>query len=57
VPSVADARCGVINFFTSRRSATAWAAAHPEVTGQTLNQEQALAAGIEIFGSLLRADL
>jgi Alkylmercury lyase len=58
VPSVAaDACCGVINFFTSRRSATAWAAAHPEVTGQVLAQKKALAAGIEIFGSLLRASL
>ncbi len=58
VPSVAaDTCCGFINFFTSRRSAAAWAAAHPEVTGQTLTQKKAVAAGIEIFGSLLRASL
>jgi hypothetical protein len=58
VPSVAaDASCGFINFFTSRDSATGWAAAHPGVTGQTLTQKKALAAGIQIFGSLLRASL
>jgi hypothetical protein len=56
VPSVAaDVSCGFINFFTSRASAAAWAAAHPEVTGQTLSQEKALAAGIQIFGPLLHA--
>jgi alkylmercury lyase-like protein len=56
VPSVAaDVSCGFINFFTSRASAAAWAATHPEVTGQTLSQEKALAAGIQIFGPLLRA--
>jgi len=49
-------RCAAaLNFFTSRASAAAWAAAHPEVTRQTLSQEQALAAGIQIFGPLLRA--
>ncbi|HET9968291.1 MAG TPA: alkylmercury lyase family protein [Streptosporangiaceae bacterium] len=58
VPSVAaDACCGVINFFTSRASAAAWAALHPEVSGQVLAQKKALAAGIEIFGPLLRASL
>ena len=42
VPSVAaDTCCGAINFFTSRKSARAWAAAHPEVTGRTLSQEDA----------------
>jgi len=56
VPSVAaDVSCGFINFFTSRASAAAWTAAHPEVTGQTLSQKKALAAGIQIFGLLLRA--
>jgi hypothetical protein len=56
VPSAAaDTCCGVINFFTSRKSARAWAAAHPEVTGRTLSQKNALAIGIEIFGHLLRA--
>jgi hypothetical protein len=58
VPSVAaDVSCSFINFFTSRDSAAAWAIAHPGVTGQTLSQEDALAAGIQIFGSLLRAPL
>ena len=56
VPSVAaDVCCGFINFFASRKRAAAWAAAHPEVTGQILSQRQALTAGIQIFGSLLRA--
>jgi hypothetical protein len=55
VPSVAaDACCGVINFFTSRTSARAWAAAHPEVTGHLLSQRTALAVGIQTFGHLLR---
>lgn len=58
VPSVAaDVCCGLINFFTSRDSADGWAAAHPEVTGQTLSQKKALAAGVQTFGALLRASL
>jgi hypothetical protein len=58
VPSAAaDVSCGFINFFTSRDSAAAWAAAHPGITGQTLSQEDALAAAIQIFGPLLRASL
>ena len=58
VPSIAaDVSCGFINFFTSYTSAAAWAAAHPEITGQTLSQRKALAAGIQIFGPLLRARL
>jgi hypothetical protein len=57
-PSVAaEVSCGFINFFTSRDSAAAWAAAHPGITGQTLSQEDALAAAIQIFGPLLRASL
>jgi hypothetical protein len=55
VPSVAaDACCGVINFFTSRTRARAWAAMRPEVSGRTLSQEDALAIGIQTFGHLLR---
>lgn len=55
VPSVAaDACCAAMNFFTTRNSARAWAAAHPEVTGRTLSQQKALAIGIQIFGHLLR---
>lgn len=53
----ADVCCGYINFFTTSASATAWVSAHPEVTGQTLSQEDALATGVQIFGPLLRADL
>lgn len=57
VPSVAaDVCCGVINFFTSRKSVAAWAAAHPQVTGRTLSQKNALATGIQIFGPLLHTE-
>jgi hypothetical protein len=57
MPSVAaDTCCGVINFFTSRKSARAWAAARPQVTGRTLSQEDALAIGIQTFGHLLAPD-
>jgi hypothetical protein len=55
VPSVAaDVCCGFINFVTTQQRAAAWASAHPEVTGQTLDQKDALATGIQIFGLLLR---
>jgi hypothetical protein len=58
VPSVAaDVCCGHINFFTTRKSAAAWTSAHPEITGQTLSQKDALKTGVQIFGPLLRADL
>jgi hypothetical protein len=55
--ATADVCCGVINFFTSRAAAVAWAGAHPGVTGKTLRQETALANGTQIFGPILRADL
>ncbi|HMH94117.1 MAG TPA: organomercurial lyase [Streptosporangiaceae bacterium] len=35
-PAAADVCCGFISFFTTAASATAWASAHPEITGQTL---------------------
>lgn len=53
-PSV-DRSCGYINFFASGRSARAWAARHPEVTGRLLTREGALGIGIAQFGNLLRA--
>jgi len=56
VPSVAaDTCCRYINFFTTKQSAAAWAGAHPEVTGQTLSQKDALKTGAQIFGPLLNS--
>ena len=48
-----DRCCGFINFFTSARSARAWARAHPEVTGTVLRRDGALRWGIEEFGTLM----
>jgi hypothetical protein len=52
-PSAA-ACCGYMNFFTTRASAAAWAAAQPEISGGILDQESAVRIGIAIFGELLR---
>jgi hypothetical protein len=51
----ADRCCGYINFFTSARAAREWAGHHPEVTGTTLGQAQALRHGIAEFGTLMHA--
>jgi hypothetical protein len=51
----ADRSCGHINFFTSARAAREWASRHPEVTGTTLAQAQALRHGIAEFGTLMHA--
>jgi hypothetical protein len=51
----AQQRCGTINFFTTPETAGAWAARHPEVTGQILDQQQALAWGVREFAGLLAA--
>jgi Alkylmercury lyase len=51
--AAADRCCGVMNFFTSTDSARAWMAAHPQVSGVVLSQEQALRLGVDIFGRLL----
>ena len=45
--------CGYINFFATRSAATAWTAAHPEITGGILGQDRALQVGTDIFGQLL----
>ena len=45
--------CGYMNFFATRAAARAWAASHPEITGDVLGQHRALQAGISIFGQLL----
>jgi hypothetical protein len=51
--SAAQVSCGHVNFFATSASAAAWAAAHPEVTGEELGQAAALRLGREIFGPLL----
>jgi hypothetical protein len=52
-PVAADVCCGYVNFFTSRKSAKAWAATHPEVTGKILKQTGSVRLGRDIFGPLL----
>jgi hypothetical protein len=52
----ATQRCGTINFFTTAQAAESWAARHPEVTGQVLDQRQALAWGVREFAGLLGRD-
>jgi hypothetical protein len=51
--AAADRYCAVMNFFTSSDSARSWIAAHPQVSGVMLSQEQALRLGVDIFGGLL----
>jgi hypothetical protein len=46
--------CRYMNFFATRASAAAWAAAQPEISGGILDQERAVQVGIRIFGELLR---
>jgi hypothetical protein len=50
----AEVCCGYMNFFGTSASARAWAAAHPEITGEILGQAAALRLGADIFGDLLR---
>ncbi len=45
--------CGYMNFFATPATATAWAAAHPDISGGILSQARALETGIGIFGQLL----
>jgi hypothetical protein len=52
-PSV-DRTCGHINFFTTPQAARDWAARNPDVTGNVLDQVQALASGVAEFGAFLR---
>jgi hypothetical protein len=52
--AAAEVCCGYMNFFGTRASAKAWAAAHPEITGEVLEQAAALRLGTGIFGELLR---
>ncbi|HEY2575442.1 MAG TPA: alkylmercury lyase family protein [Streptosporangiaceae bacterium] len=45
--------CGYLNIFTSAASAHRWAAEHPEITGEVLDQPGAEALAAELFGALL----
>ncbi|MFC1417734.1 organomercurial lyase [Streptacidiphilus cavernicola] len=45
--------CDVLNFFTSPASARQWADSHPDVVGDVVDQDQAVALGVGIFGGLL----
>jgi hypothetical protein len=49
----AERCCTVMNFFATADSAAAWQAAHDDVSGVVLSQQQALRLGIDIFGDLL----
>jgi hypothetical protein len=51
-PSV-DRTCSSINFFRTADAATQWAAGRPSITGSILSQDQALAAGVAEFGSMM----
>ncbi|MGV9386447.1 organomercurial lyase [Nonomuraea sp. NPDC003707] len=51
--AAAEVYCGYVNSFTSTAAARAWAAAHPQVSGQVLDQDSALRLGVAIFGPLL----
>lgn len=54
--AAAEVCCGYVNFFTGADTANVWAAAHPEVTGQVLDQRRALELGVAIFGPFLKGD-
>jgi hypothetical protein len=56
IPGAADVTCGYVNFFTSATTAAAWAGAHPQATGEILDQAAALQLGNHIFGPLLAQD-
>jgi hypothetical protein len=50
----ADNCCDYLNFFADAATANAWTAAHPDIPGRVLNQEQAETLATELFGALLR---
>lgn len=53
VAAAAERCCGVMNFFAGHDTAAEWIAAHPQVSGVVLTQQQALRLGADIFGRLL----
>ncbi len=48
-----DRTCSSINFFRTADAAMRWATSNPSITGFVLSQDQALAAGITEFGSMM----
>lgn len=44
--------CPVLNFFVSRESAERWLAEHPNVRGQVMTIEDAIASGRAVFGDV-----
>jgi hypothetical protein len=51
----ADCCCDYLNFFAGTAAAQAWTAAHPQVPGQILTQDEAEVLGARLFGHLLVA--
>ncbi|WP_373314983.1 organomercurial lyase [Streptomyces galilaeus] len=49
----ADAACGALNFFTSRRTACTWARQNLDYTGEVVDQSNAEVLRPSVFGSLL----
>jgi hypothetical protein len=49
----ADCCCDYLNFFADGDAAQAWTRAHPRIPGQILNQAEAEALSIRLFGHLL----
>ncbi|MFE4636111.1 organomercurial lyase [Streptomyces sp. NPDC056773] len=48
--------CDALNFFGDAAGARSWAALHPEVTGEGVDQERAREIGRQTFGPLLTGD-
>jgi len=49
----ADYCCDYLNLFTSKATAQAWSAAHPEIPGQVLARPEAEDLANTLFGTLL----
>ncbi|GAA0372684.1 alkylmercury lyase family protein [Streptomyces blastmyceticus] len=49
----AEVCCDTLNFFTDAANARAWAAQHPDVTGEVVHHAQAEQLGTRVFGPLL----
>ncbi len=55
----ADSRCGccpALNFFVSEESAERWLGEHPQVRGQVMTVEDAIASGRTVFGDVFQED-
>jgi hypothetical protein len=53
---IAQTLCPMVNFFVSPASAEAYAAAHPEVRGNILDQAAAVRSGQRSFGTMLTGE-